>query len=378
MSGGPATDLLTHLPLVDAHCHPLLAEPVGPAELERCITEADTAWPGGLSAWDTSVGVAIRRWCAPLLDLDPLASAADYLKQRAALGLAEVTSRLMGAARLSHLLVDARLGGPELADPATLGRAADARVSDVVRLERVAEEVAGSGVAPERFATVYVERLAAACRDAVAVKSIVAYRHGLDIDPARPAPPEVREAAAEWLGGGRDRRLDHPVLLRFVLWAGVDLGLPLQVHCGFGDRDLSLRRSDPALLQPFLAAVEPTEVPVVLLHNYPYHRQAGWLATVYPHVYVDVGLTVGHVGAAAGAVLSECLELAPFGKLMFSTDGYRLPELYLVGSAQFRRSLGRLLDGWVDDGAMSGDDAERLARMIGTGNAHRVYRRLSG
>lgn len=376
MSGGPATDLLAHVPLVDAHCHPLLAEPAGPARFERCITEAGSAWPCGLSAWDSSVGVAIRRWCAPALDLDPLVPAAGYLERRAALGLAEVTARLMGLARLSHLLVDARLGGPELADPATLGQAADARVSDVVRLEAVAEEVARSGVAPGRFATVYVERLAAACHDAVAVKSIVAYRHGLDIDPARPGPAEVRDAAGEWLGGAGGERLHHPVLLRFVLWAGIDLGLPLQVHCGFGDRDLSLRRSDPALLQPFLAAVEPTGVPVVLLHNYPYHRQAGWLATVYPHVYADVGLTVGHVGAAAGAVLGECLELAPFGKLMFSTDGYRLPELYLVGSAQFRRSLGRLLDARVDGGEMSGDDAERLAGMVGFANARRVYRRL--
>lgn len=46
----------------------------------------------------------------------------------------------------------------------------------------------------------------------------------------------------------------------------------------------------------------------------PYHRQAGWLASVYPHVYVDVGLTVGQVGAGAGAVLAEFLELAQPGQ----------------------------------------------------------------
>ena len=165
------------------------------------------------------------------------------------------------------------------------------------------------------------------------------------------------------------------MLLRFVIWAGVDLGLPLQLHVGFGDRDLSLGRSDPALLQPLLAALEPAGVPVVLLHCYPYHRQAGWLAAVYPHVYVDVGLTVAQVGARAGAVLAECLELAPFDKLQFSTDGYRLPELYLVGAAQFRHSLGGVLDGWVTDGALSEDDAGRVARMVGGDNARRIYAR---
>jgi predicted TIM-barrel fold metal-dependent hydrolase len=159
-----------------------------------------------------------------------------------------------------------------------------------------------------------------------------------------------------------------------VLWAGVDTGLPVQLHTGFGDRDLALRRADPTLLQPWLAAVEPTGVPVVLLHCYPFHRRAGWLAQVYPGVHVDIGLTIGHLGARARQVLAEFCELTPFGKLLFSTDAYLLPELYLVGAAQFRRALGQLLDGWLADSAMSTTDARRTARMIAGDNARRLYR----
>jgi predicted TIM-barrel fold metal-dependent hydrolase len=361
---GPAADVLRELALVDAHCHALLPRVAGPDEFERCLTEGNRA-----PAWDTPVGLAVRRWCAPALDLPPLTPAADYLARRAALGDDEVTVRLMGAARLSLLLVDTGIGRPDLTG---LGRAAGATTAEVVRLERVAEELEVVGAA--RFASAYVDALAVAARDAVAVKSVVAYRYGLDLDPARPTAAEVREAAGEWRAGGRSR-LDHPVLLRFVLWAGVDLGLPVQLHAGFGDRDLALGRADPALLQPLLSALEPAGVPVVLLHCYPYHRQAGWLAAVYPHVYLDVGLTVGQVGGRAGAVLGECLELAPFDKLQFSTDGYRLPELYLVGAAQFRHSLGGVLDGWVADGALSDEDAQRVARMIGGDNARRIYAR---
>ncbi len=81
------------------------------------------------------------------------------------------------------------------------------------------------------------------------------------------------------------------------------------------------------------------------------------------------------MGAAAEAVLAECLELAPFAKVLFSADGYRLAELYLVGAAGFRCSLGRLLDRRVGEGAMSLGDAERAARMIGVENAERVYLR---
>ena len=360
MAGGRATAVLRDLPLVDAHCHQLLVR--APGDFGRHLTEADQ--PG--SGWDTAVGLAVRRWCAPVLDLPPLAPAGDYLERRAELGHDEVTSRLLGAAGLSHLLVDTGPSGPDLVAPRA------AAVHDVVRLEQVAEEVAAAGVTPATFADSCAERLDAACRTAVAVKSVVAYRYGLDLDPARPAPAEVRAGAEEWLVAP-GRRLDHPVLLRFLLWAGVDQGLPMQVHTGFGDRDIALRRADPSLLQPLLAAVD---VPVVLLHCWPYHRQAGWLAGVYPPVYVDAGLTIAQVGAQAGNVLAECLELAPFTKVLFSTDAYRLPELYLAGAAQFRHSLGMVLDGWVADGAMAGDDAERVARLVGAENATRVYRRL--
>ncbi len=373
---GPATDLLSGLRLVDAHCHPLLARATAPGEFEQCCTEADRPAPQGVSAWDSPIGLAIRRWCAPALDLEPLASPSDYLEQRAALGVGDITSRLLDAAHLSHLLVDTGLTGEDLGDLAWLGQAAGAAVSEVVRLERVAEDLATSGVTPDRFATDYVDHLGVACAQAVAVKSVVAYRHGLDVDPVRPGRAEVRAAAEEWLARPTSR-LSHPVLLRFVLWAGIDLGLPLQIHTGFGDHDIGLRRSDPSLLQPLLAALEPSGVPVVLLHCYPYHRQAGWLATVYPNVYADVGLTVGQVGAAAHTVLSEFFELAPFAKLLFSTDGYQLPELFLAGAAQFRHSLGRLLDSQVLGGAMAIDDAERVARMVGADNARRVYTRLS-
>jgi predicted TIM-barrel fold metal-dependent hydrolase len=365
MPGGP----LAGLPLVDAHCHLLLAEPADAATFERAMSEAGRP---GADAWDTPVGLAIRRWCPPVLDLEPFAPPGEYLDRRAELGLAEVTTRLLRAAGLSRLLVDTGLAGPELAGPDALAASAGAPVAEVVRLERVAEDLALSGVGATEFASAYVERLTAATA-AVAVKSVVAYRRGLDVDPARPSSGEVRAAAGEWLASAPPPRLDHPVLLRFVLWAGIDLGLPVQIHTGFGDRDLRLSRSDPALLQPWLAAVEDAAVPVVLLHCYPYHRSAAWLASVYPHVHVDLGLTAGQVGARAGAVLAEYVELAPFAKLLFSTDGYRLPELYLVGAAAFRHGFGRLIDEWVAEGAMAAGDAERVARMVAGDNARRVY-----
>jgi len=322
-------------------------------------------------------GVAVRRWCGPVLGLGADESPSEYLDARVRLGDEEVTRRLLRAARLSWLLVDTGLAEPAPASPESLAEVAGASWAEVVRLESVAERVAAADVGAQGFAPAFVEELSVAAVRAVAVKSIIAYRHGFDIDPTRPTPHEVTVAAGEWMAA-TTRRLVHPVLLRFVLWCGLDLGLPLQVHAGFGDRELPLIGSDPALLQPFLAAAEAVGVPIVLLHCYPYHRQAGWLSQVYPHVYLDVGLTVGQLGAAADRVLDECCELAPFGKLLFSTDGCAVAERYLVGAAQFRDSFGRVLDGWVADGRVPRPDAERMVHMVGADNARAVYRLPAG
>ena len=354
--------------LIDGHCHRVLASDLDGPAFELACTEADLPAPPGVSYLDSQLGLAVRRWCAPVLGLTAHTPIEDYLARRAELGWSAATGALLRAAGLAELLVDTGLAGSDLLDDATLGTLSGARIREVVRLEHVAEGLAGQ-VAAGGFADAYDEALRKRARAAVAVKSVIAYRHGLAFAPERPAPADVRRAAGDWLRGGGGRLTD-PVLLRHVLWAGVDLGLPLQLHTGFGDRDLALRAADPVLAQPFLAAVT---TPVVLLHCYPYHRGAGWLAQVYPHVYVDVGLTLNHLGARSGAVLAEYFELAPFGKLLFSTDAYLLPELYLVGATLFRRGLRHLLDEWRADDAVSAADAERIAELVGAGNARRLY-----
>ncbi|KIF00409.1 hypothetical protein PL81_41375, partial [Streptomyces sp. RSD-27] len=51
-----------------------------------------------------------------------------------------------------------------------------------------------------------------------------------------------------------------------------------------------------------------------------------------------------------------------------------LPELHAVGALAFREALGRVLGGWVADGAWSLRDADRVAGMLAAGNARRLYR----
>jgi predicted TIM-barrel fold metal-dependent hydrolase len=167
--------------------------------------------------------------------------------------------------------------------------------------------------------------------------------------------------------------LSDPVLLRHVLWIAVASGLPLQLHAGLGEPGLRIDRTDPVLLTDFARATAGLGTDLILLHGYPYHRHAAHLAGVFPHVYADLGAALVRTGARAAAVLSEILELAPFGKLLFSSGAHGLPELHVVGARLFREALARVLGTWVAEGAWSLVDAQRVAGLIAAGNARRVY-----
>lgn len=382
---------LEDLRLVDHHVHgPFAAQPTA-QQVRDALVEADTdRAPPGVEVFDSQVGFAVRRHCAPLLGLPAHAPAADYLVRREALGHDEVDARLLRGAGVGTWLVDTGHGAGLVQAPERLAETSGGRAREVVRLESVAEElVLGGGQDwAARFTSALHERVAAG---AVGWKSVLAYRGGFDVDWSTPSPAAVQGAADRWADGlassGDDPRLTDPTLLVAGILAsaavsastGTDgtaglTGLPLQLHVGFGDRDLDLRAVDPLLLRPLLARPDVARVPVLLLHCYPYERAAGYLAQAYAGVHLDVGLAVPFLGARSAAVVARSLELAPFAKVLYSSDAWGLSELHLLGARLWRDGAARVLGGFVDDGQWSLDDARRVAAMIGATNAERVYR----
>ena len=168
-------------------------------------------------------------------------------------------------------------------------------------------------------------------------------------------------------------RIAHPVINSWLAWTALEIGMPLQIHVGYGDADLDLLRADPLRLTAFLRATEKLEVPVLLLHNYPYHRNAAYLAQVYSHVFLDVGLAVHNTGALSQALIRETLETAPFGKVVYSSDAYGLAELYYLGAELFRRGLSTILGELIKADEMTSADADHVAALIARDNARRVY-----
>jgi predicted TIM-barrel fold metal-dependent hydrolase len=364
--------LLAAMPMVDHHCHGVVTAELDRAGFEAMLSEGGPP-PPGCTNFDSPVGLAVRRHCAPVLDLAPHASADDYVARRGELRT-EATDRLLRGAGLGSILVDTGFRTDTLLDPAQMAESADTDAYEIVRLESVAEQLAADGVDASAFATVFPEALARTVRErgAVGVKSVAAYRTGFDLDPSPPSPTEVESAAAAWLATSPDRLAD-PVLERLLMWCAVELGLPIQFHVGFGDTDIRLHRTNPALLTDWLHAV-PARVPVMLLHCYPFMREASYLTHVFPQVHVDVGLTITFAGpAGAAAILAASLELTPFTKTLFSSDAFGLAELYYLGTLVFRRALSGLLDDRVGSGEWTEADALRVARLVGVDNARRVY-----
>jgi predicted TIM-barrel fold metal-dependent hydrolase len=371
------TTAIEELRLIDHHMHLVLPGPLTRPEFEQLITESDQPAPAGTTEFDSQLGFAVRRWCGAALGLDSAATTADaYLLHRNSLPGTGPAGALLPAAGCSRMLVDTGFIAPGSVSMKEMAALSGAAVSEVVRLEAVAEELARTGCAAADFASGYRELLRYRSADAVGLKSIIAYRFGLDFDPLRPSRREVAVAAGRWLHAAETTgrfRLEDPVLLREVLWAGVERGLPVQMHTGFGDPDLNLRRADPLLAREFLAATAGAGAPVVLLHCYPFHRHAGFLAQQYPHVYMDVGMALSYVGARAAAILAETLELAPFAKVLYSSDAYGLPELIYLGARLWRNAMIEVLGGWLAGGQWTEPDAIRVAAMIGAGNAARLY-----
>jgi predicted TIM-barrel fold metal-dependent hydrolase len=368
------------LPLIDHHCHGVVSGDLDRSGFEDLINEGFDPPAPGTSHFDTPVGLAVRRWCAPVLDLEPFAPAEAYIERRSELGPDEANRRLVRAAGMGALLVDAAYRIGDVLGTAEMGSLAGVPAYDIARLEAVAEAVAAEGRDASSYPDAYARRLEGLARGAVGLKTIVAYRWGFDLDPSRPSREEVIEAAGRWMrdSGGGPFRLEDPVLIRHGLWVGADLarqrGFPIQVHAGFGDTDLTLHRANPSLLTDLIRSFRDLGVNVVFLHCYPYHREAAYLAAVFPNVYLDLGSVLHYTGPSAGPILTQLMELAPFTRHLYSSDAFGVAEFYYLGAILFRRGLRAAIDGWIGRDECSPAEGERIVELAAAGNARRIYR----
>ena len=255
------------------------------------------------------------------------------------------------------------------------------RAEPVLRLEVLMESLLtgyDTLVATEEALAVALEDVRAGGH--VALKSIAAYRTGLDIREwsREEAEASFREYRRSALNGFT--RLVHKPLLDTLLHVAfalaADQEVPVQFHVGYGDADTDLLLGNPLHLRAVLEKPDYRALPVVLLHEcYPYTRQGGYLAAVYENVYLDLSYGIPLLGYGEMLAFSrQALGVAPSSKLMYSSDGIEVPELHWISAIDGRRVIGEVLGELVAYGETSLSEAEAAGESMLRGNASRLYR----
>ena len=369
---------LSAIPIVDNHCHSLLRlQPPDDDAFRIHLTES--YYPE--IARDDVPHSLFYQWTlrelAGLLDCEPTPEAVHAARRER--GLEWLTREIVRRGNFKTWLVDTGYGADTTFSLDELRGVAPCRIEEVIRLEPLIERLIVESSGFDGFLDAYRAAISdLRARGIVGLKSAIAYRSGLQLEP-------VDRDTAAWAfatvheGAKRDGKLrieSKPLLDHLVLIAVEEAarqGVPIQFHTGLGDPDLDLTRVDPAALR-LIFADRFRAAPIVLLHTgYPYVRSLAYLAAMFPNVYADMGEAVLFAAGEATEIFRELLGLAPASKLLFSTDASLVPELYWVGARIGRRALGRVLDEHIADGAIDERVAVDWAERILWRNSERVY-----
>jgi uncharacterized protein len=299
------------------------------------------------------------------------------VERRTQLGLEKLTQRCFEASKLKAVFLDDGFLPNEILPVEWHEQFVP--VQRILRLEYLAEKLIGE---ENNFGT-FLERFRSEIdpppTGVVAFKSIVAYRTGLDIQVT------PRDFAEHHFYRLKQETKDKPVrladqpLIDFLVTQALEIAakhqIPVQFHTGFGDPDLDLRLSNPLYMRSLLEDKRFRHAPIVLLHAaYPYAQEAGYLASVYPQVYLDFGLAVPFLTVPGmRRTMQQLLELAPYSKLMYSSDAHNIPELYYLGAKWGREVLAEVLDQAIQDGDLTAKEVESVATAILYGNARTLH-----
>ncbi|GAB0136190.1 hypothetical protein EsDP_00004502 [Epichloe bromicola] len=391
--------LIASTPVIDNHAHPLLKK----SHIDRypLLAIATEAHGDALDSSRTSLAHirAVKQLSQELgcgETWEAIESAID--KERASeTGYGRWTRRCLSG--IECVLVDDGLDNEEAVESYRyFDRFVPSASKRIVRIEQVAAKLIEDACATQDTAekafeaamTDFESALTAAIADGevVGFKSVICYRTGLDM-----APEEDRREAFSAFEGifaqtraqnatrTRFTRVDQRPLNQFLVHrlaqairdSDEEKKKPIQFHTGLGDNDLTLTRSSPAHLQDFVRQY-PT-VPIVLLHSgYPFDRETGYMAALYANVYADIGEVFPLVGRDGQEnIVRHVLELCPWEKIIWSTDGHWFPETYLLSIGQMRDVFHTVLCEFVSKRDVSWSQASSMVEDMLFNTSNRLY-----
>ncbi len=387
---------VAQLPVVDVHCHPFLNR--GTVTVEQ-FTDL-TAFGGGSRQYMEEAGleftpevsaelqrikrdtIYFRRMVRDLAGFfgvdSGLENVVEQRNRAVEAGYTDYVRRLYADAGLTTLVADFGIPLPTL-DVAAVSAELPVEVVPVFRIEPLIADLLKADIGWAEFKRRYDDAIADALSQNgyKGVKSIIAYRTGLDVSPLSRTPDQgyqALDAIHRGLGGGSMKKLRDHLLCR-ALELCMEHDVPMQIHTGMGDFEVNLILCRPAYLMDLLRFPVYRACRVLLVHTgYPYHREAAYMANVLPRVYCDLSEGIPFAAHAAESIIAEVLEMAPLSKVVYGSDGYTLPEINYSSAKLAKQALARVLDGLVADGMLGERDAQDAAGMILARNARELYR----
>jgi predicted TIM-barrel fold metal-dependent hydrolase len=370
---------LTGVPYVDGHMHPPLER--------RPATPDEYAWPwyeGNRDYVHMARELVPYRWGLRQLG-DWLGCEAEEAAVIAAIGTRsaeEWVRECVTRGNVAGLVIDTGHPPPDLVRGVDwLRDASGIGCAWLVRIEREAERLLTEADSLDDW----LVRIETACEQglddgACGLKTIVAYRTGLGIaEVDRHAAEHAFAAVSDAARAGEPVRLASKPLNDLLVLRALDLcrlrEVPLQLHAGYGDRDIDLRLGSPFAFRWALESGAADGVQVVFLHaSWPHIRDAAVMAAIYQHLYVDIAAAIPPIGhAALVESWREALTIAPLTRIHASSDAAGIFEHVTIGAIRARDTLGIALGELVGTGELSLGEAERAGELILAGNSRRLY-----
>jgi uncharacterized protein len=377
--------------VVDAHCHgwhlaELRARPAQAFPQRLSITGMFLSSSGQevhdydsiletMTELDPLVSTAISR-LARHLDCEPTAGAVSAARgSHLAADPRKYLTGLWHDAHVTGLLVDDGYPQPPV-HPAEFSREIGIAVHRVARSDVAIERLIRGTTSYDDLADGFADWVSSTAQDgAVAFKSVIAYRTGLDIREW--SRQEAAGAFLDWRRAGfaSDRASAKPVrdsLLERLLAVCEEIGRPVHIHSGAGDPSMKLDQARPALLFGLLS--RHRDQPIVLVHaGWPWLEDAAYLASAFPNVYLETSVTTPWSTLALDRRLELILGMVSPAKVLHGTDEATEPELIWLGAHVAKEALARVLRKAVSDGWYTESQAEAVIGSVLSGNALRLH-----
>lgn len=378
---------LKEVQAIDVHAHPYLAneKPFTPEEFVRKLSLAvipnqipqnykglkNQPFPGS-NMW---VQILIRKMakyfsCEPTLE-----TVVKYRNERAA-DFRKYTRDLFTDVKLTGVVGDFGYPQPSLSKE-KYADLCGARIWEIHRIEPAMVQLSQECQSFSDFREKYRANLADALKkeDVVGLKSIIAYRSGLEISPMdeQKASDEYEEFKSNSRAVVKNLR-DY--CLHIAMEECTNQEKVMHIHTGIGDGEVVLPKASPSFLIDMLRDEKYENTKVHFVHGgYPWVEEAAFIVSILPNVYMDLSLQNPFSGHGVKRIISQIFEFAPFDKVMYGSDAFTVPEMNWMGVHLFKECFEDVLNSWIDSDYMDYDTAQAIGEMVLYRNFENVYQK---